>query len=509
MPRRRGPKPNYVTFCNKPIEGLLFDKSTKSHYTYYKDSKTGKTKKKNLGRDLHKAIENLRKFNGVLANRGLIYEKESIVDLINKDVKYSTIEKALVKYLKRVFRKQPEIAKSAFEDYIPDTHADQDGPTVCKYIIEEYPDKLEELCNLLIEYAKDKDISLEVLGEIKVPDIRYKMPEELFWARVRKEILTNPYHVAKMTGIEEIGYLKNLPSPSDPYTLDEIANFYLERKAKPLSKKCKIDSSNWWNEFKDIVSKQHIAEITQEDINRYNETIHQIKHDKDYSSAWVSHRLNSIKTIFNYAIKKANDKTDIRRVIDYCNVFVYPDKAPYNPQPISKEDYHKLLNVADIRWRAILLISLNCGFYPKDIQDLKKSDIDFEKQELKMIRQKTKIVRVAILWNKTIEALNEYLDHSKHKSEHLFISNFKGIYKSQSIRDYFINLRKKANVSKKVKFEHLRDAAQSIPANNGCSLDDIRLLMGHNVAGVANNYLARLPRSTRKVCEVLEQHYFG
>ena len=61
-----------------------------------------------------------------------------------------------------------------------------------------------------------------------------------------------------------------------------------------------------------------------------------------------------------------------------------------------------------------------------------------------------------------------------------------------------------------VKFEHIRDATQTIPMEDDprC-LDEVRLIMGHTVAGIANSYLERRPNMVRKACRTIEQYYFG
>lgn len=509
MARKPGRKANYVTFGTTTIDGLSLDKGNKSYYTYYTEDNTQKRKKKYFGRDLHVAINKFNKFQKQFKNRDHIHEKESIINLIKNDSPPYKVKREIENYIKRAFRYNKAVTVSAFSKYIPEELRGKAYYKIYQYLFKTHPNLIAELYQVLQNYAKDKSVNISIFNEIELPDVNYIMPDNVFWSRVRKEILTNPVKVSQLTGIEEIAYLRNLPSPEKSLTLDEISNIYINRKAKPLSAKMKRDSGNWWREFKKIIAKDDIRSITQDDINNYHDTIHDNAHNNNYSPTWIKHRFNTVKTILNYALKKVSNKTDIRIVLDYCELFEYPERNHFKPEPIDKDDFLKMYNAADVRWKAILLLSLNCGFYPKDIHDLKKDDIDLKKKELRMLRQKTKILRVACLWSRTVKAIKEYQKKHPHNSDYLFVSNHKSRYRPQSIRNYFRDLQRRANASNNAKFEHLRDAAQSIPAANNCTLDSIRYLLGHKVAGVTDNYLERQPKMTKNACRELEKHYFS
>ena len=127
-----------------------------------------------------------------------------------------------------------------------------------------------------------------------------------------------------------------------------------------------------------------------------------------------------------------------------------------------------------------------------------------------MDRGKTGVPRVAMLWVRTVKAIREYQQtQKKNCSEYLFLTFMGKQYKAHSIGSIWRKLRKEAGVDHSVKFEHIRDAAQTSAADGDCSIDEIRFLMGHRVSGITDNYLKRKPNLTKKACKVIEGYYFA
>jgi integrase len=210
--------------------------------------------------------------------------------------------------------------------------------------------------------------------------------------------------------------------------------------------------------------------------------------------------------------------------LQYTNRLTKAKKPIVNPTPISYEDYHKMLNYAidkkDLTYKAILLIALNCGMRQSDLADIRikksgkrqKPDIDLDNKTLQMPRPKTGIIRVAILWDRTVDAINEMLQERKKQkidSEYLFLNSYNRPIREQNIRRWWERNRKHAKLDKSVKFEHIRDATQTIPLDDDPkSLVETNLIMGHSVTGMANNYLERRPVMVRRACAAIEAYFF-
>jgi integrase len=258
------------------------------------------------------------------------------------------------------------------------------------------------------------------------------------------------------------------------------------------------------------VSVKTVRDVTIQAIRRYQDSLYATYAKENYSSTWLKHRSDKIKTILKYALKSdAVDYTqDIEAVLTLCKKFVYPDRASVDPKPIGRDDFLKILAIADTKQKAILLLAANAALYPQDVSDIKKRHIDLKKKHLVMDRGKTGVPRVACLWNRSVRAIRVMQKEDPHNSEYLFITFYGKPYCSHGIGSIWRTLRGKTDVDHSVKFEHIRDACQTAGVDADCSLDEVRFLLGHRVHGVTDNYLKRRPNLTQKACNAIEQYFF-
>ena len=215
---------------------------------------------------------------------------------------------------------------------------------------------------------------------------------------------------------------------------------------------------------------------------------------------------------------KPSDREHLKSVREYCN-FYYADKPDYDPEPISKEDYLQILNTTtDKTYKAVMLTALNCGMKETEVADIrikprhkrKNIDINLKEKTLSKPRTKTGIIGVAVLWDRTIKAIEEMIAENKNDTDFLFLNNAGNPIKPRNIQKWWRRERKRAGVSDNVKFEHIRDASQTVPIDHDPTLlFETRLLMGHSIVGVTNNYLHRRPNMVKRTCEIIHNHYFG
>ena len=89
---------------------------------------------------------------------------------------------------------------------------------------------------------------------------------------------------------------------------------------------------------------------------------------RDYSPESINHYLSAIRSMFIFAEETGllQKSPTLRRIKNESTQKVGSKEKPlYSPQEISS-----LLEKADTQFRAMLLLGLNCGFGPKDLQDL-------------------------------------------------------------------------------------------------------------------------------------------
>jgi integrase len=114
------------------------------------------------------------------------------------------------------------------------------------------------------------------------------------------------------------------------------------------------------------------------------------------------------------------------------------------------------------------------------------------------------------LWDRTVAAIEAMLQERKVESEYLFLNSFNRPTKEATIRKWWTRQREITQIAKSVKFEHIRDATQTIPLDDDPrSLVETHLIMGHSVKGMANNYLERRPTMVRRACAAIEAYFFG
>lgn len=93
------------------------------------------------------------------------------------------------------------------------------------------PEALAEAAKAAFDAAGDAPATTVV--DLDVPPGDWTMEieahEPLIWAWVRQQIMERPRYVAQQVGIEEIGWLDQLPKPTPLPTLDEVGKFYHDR----------------------------------------------------------------------------------------------------------------------------------------------------------------------------------------------------------------------------------------------------------------------------------------
>jgi len=319
------------------------------------------------------------------------------------------------------------------------------------------------------------------------------------WPWLRKMILERPQHVAERTGIVEIGYLADLPRPKPSPTLQEIGRLYFDRASITQHERQK--SRKFWNEFSDVVGIQTVKELTAERASAYSDYIF----GAEQSATYVKHRFGKIKTILHFALRRGVASQEIRNALDACAVLVAPKATVLDPHPISRDHYHKLLNAADPQMKAMLLLALNACLYAKEVCDLRWTDLDLKNGVLLADRGKTGVCRVAVLWGRTIKALQAL----PTRLESPFVSIQGSPQNANILTKAFRRLRAQAEVPQDVTFGNIRDGAYTNAVQGaGVQFQTVQVLAGHRV-GMSDHYVKRNPSLVADACKAIEKSYFG
>ena len=216
---------------------------------------------------------------------------------------------------------------------------------------------------------------------------------------------------------------------------------------------------------------------------------------KMFKCAFPNLRLKEISDdkILNYliAITGTSNRCTHHSAIKclYNKVFHYPFKMRYIEYPVKEdkipdhvttEDFLKIISAAsNIKHKAILLLTYDCGLRVSEVINMKLSDVDGANMNVKVVQGKGKKDRLLKLTKYTLELLRAY--YKKYKPAFWLFQN-DTTHKQYSIRscqELFKTACNKAGVVN-YKFHALRHGfAMALYEKGGYSLETIRDLLGH------------------------------
>lgn len=332
--------------------------------------------------------------------------------------------------------------------------------------------------------------------------IGYNVPESVVWPWLRELFITDAGYVAKMVGLPELAGYRHFAPPAPSIRLEALIDRYLD--ANPSTDKAKKRCVSIFRRLMDKTGAATLDDLTTEALTAYRQDIESSKEiESAQTKQWM---YGQIKSLISFGLRVGLDEGQINAALARCKVlWTATAPAPHDPQPISREHFHKLLSVGNGTWRAWLLVGLNLCLHMDEVCGLESKDFDLEAGTYCAIRNKTKrerVPRAATLWPETVTAIRPLI--GKH---YLFTSPRGTRYSVNSRCNLFAELRDKAGVPAVVGFDSLRDGAYTA-ACRGQSNDQLaRLLAGHKAEGLQDNYVLREPSCVKPACEAVYRYY--
>jgi integrase len=327
-----------------------------------------------------------------------------------------------------------------------------------------------------------------------------EIPESVYWARVREDLLKRAPLVAEKTGIPEVARLAQLPKPSPSVPLSAIYDLYCSRRKKPCQDETR-KVKQYWDAFVLKCGARTVSDITADAVKEWADAAY-------YGSPkTIRHRLEYPRRLFAYAVKMGIDKAECERVLCEIHKIELPESNGTDPRPISKEHFDALLDGANVEWKAILLTALNCCYYGVDVRTLPVSAADLSKGTVVFDRGKTRTARVAVLWDRTVKAIRAYQAAEPHNAPTLFITQYGSPYSEDGLRSSFRYLRRDLKLPESIEFAHLRDGAYTAAIAGGANPTTAQILAGHRT-GIKDAYIRRNPRMVADACKAIEAFYF-
>ena len=256
-------------------------------------------------------------------------------------------------------------------------------------------------------------------------------------------------------------------------TLENYRNYLkYERNYSDNTVSAYMNDLNKYAEF----LKKDILMSTTEDLEKY------LKHIKDLQSTTVAHKITSIKSYFNYNIK--------RGVVRHnpANKVSRPKLAKHLPEYLTEEEINKLLDVEvkspyDFRNKTILELLYSSGIRISELVNIKTSNYDSEECLIRIMGKGSK-ERIVPLGDYAIGIMNDYMNNyrpliNKKHIDYVFINNRGDKISRQFIFKVIKKEALKKGIKKDISPHTLRHTFATHLLKNGADLRIIQELLGH------------------------------
>jgi len=318
--------------------------------------------------------------------------------------------------------------------------------------------------------------------------------ETLFHLRVKKPENALPAISSRLRLLERIlSDILRSDFPAKDHFKEYMRQRY-RRNCRPNTLRAAVTSIGQFLSFYRKTGKQHIEQMTREDIEAFTEDLQ----DRGLKPNTVSTRLRTVYAFVRFLIE---GKVLGYELLERRIKIRLPDRLP---RAIDPEDLKQLLSVIDqVRDRALILLLLRTGMRIGELLHTKVHDVDLSNHRILIYQaDKTGVGRVAYYSDDAKEALLSWLRVRNTFKENLFYGRGRSSLSYEAARCMFNKYLEKAGLSYSGYTLHcLRHTFATELLNARMPLECLRVLLGHTSLEVTRIY-ARLTDKTR------EQEYF-
>ena len=229
------------------------------------------------------------------------------------------------------------------------------------------------------------------------------------------------------------------------------------------------------NKYEEFLKKD-ILESDTEDLEKY------LKYIKNLESTTVAHKITSIKSYFNYNIKRGivsvNPSDKVSR----------PKLTKHLPEYLTEEEVGKLLDVEvkspyDYRNKTILELLYSSGIRISELVNIKTPNYDSEECLIRIMGKGSK-ERIVPLGDYAVNIMNDYMNNyrpliNKKHTDYVFINNRGDKISRQFIFKVIKKEALKKGIKKDISPHTLRHTFATHLLKNGADLRIIQELLGH------------------------------
>ena len=229
------------------------------------------------------------------------------------------------------------------------------------------------------------------------------------------------------------------------------------------------------NKYEEFLKKD-ILESDTKDLEKY------LKYIKNLESTTVAHKITSIKSYFNYNIKRGiisvNPADKVSR----------PKLTKHLPEYLTEEEVGKLLDVEvkspyDYRNKTILELLYSSGIRISELVNIKTPNYDSEECLIRIMGKGSK-ERIVPLGDYAVNIMNDYMNNyrpliNKKHTDYVFINNRGDKISRQFIFKVIKKEALKKGIKKDISPHTLRHTFATHLLKNGADLRIIQELLGH------------------------------
>jgi integrase len=358
-----------------------------------------------------------------------------------------------------------------------------------------------------------EDFVIDVDGTVVAERL---MPAE----SVRAYLVTDPALAASETRLPDLNRLRSLPQPSS-LTVKQCGDLYLRRKKDAITQKEWAKAKTWWGEFCRCVSPDTLVrDLDFDAFDLYGswvttqENLASPHTGKRRTKNFRRNRFHMIRTILNFAgrCRRISPEELARLKWEWAEPLTSPKRPRRKKTKIRAEEFKAMLDAAKTAQdRCMLLLALNGALYNQDLAELTWDCLDLDARTMVLFRGKRDadqyegIVRVAVLWPETVDALKELRRQACRK--HVFVSPSARPMHPDTIYDHLKRLKTNAGITRGFTPRNLRDTATTIAARNAPQAQ-YKVLMGHKLQGSDDDYIVKNPHFVADACNAVHRHFF-
>lgn len=231
---------------------------------------------------------------------------------------------------------------------------------------------------------------------------------------------------------------------------------------------CLIGLSKFYNTSPDLLSDQQIRDY-----------LHHCIVEKKLSTSWVNQCVSALKILFVQILKKEWDSLAIPRI----------KREKKLPVVLAKEEVKAILSeIKNIKHKTILTLIYSAGLRVGEAINLKVSDIDSKRMQIRIRQAKGAKDRYVILSAVLLDLLRTYYNLYKPK-DYLFPSQMNEQISDRTVQCIFKQACKKCKLNKTVSVHVLRHSFATHLMEQGVSLPIIQQLLGHKSLRTTSVYL--------------------